>query len=137
MRRLVIAAVSMAVVSAGCALFYDMGTGGFTVSGEAGAGIEDCGADVTCPALSLGCLGSQDCDGGLVCCLIIGGQSSAQSACRAAPCPGMPLQPFPGQLCQGDQECSQSTCVSQTCVLGTNTVGLRACGLLPMPVCTP
>jgi hypothetical protein len=131
MRRLLVAgaAASLTVAGAGCALFYD--TGGFSVSGE--AGLEDCGADATCPALSLGCVGSQDCDGGMVCCLIMG-QGSAQAACRAPPCVATPV---PVQLCQGNAECSQESCVAQTCVLGTSTVGLRACGVLPVPLCMP
>jgi hypothetical protein len=134
MRRLIAGAMCLMGVGGGCALFYDTGTGGFVVSGEAGAGLEDCGADVTCPALSLGCVGSQDCDGGMICCLIMGGQSSAQAACRPAPCVG---NPFAAQLCQADAECSGESCVSQTCILGTSTVGLRACGVLPSPICTP
>jgi hypothetical protein len=132
MRRALLAGAcaAAALAIAGCALLYDLGTGGYSVSGEGGAGLEDCGADMSCPNLALGCLGSGDCDAGMVCCLIVGGQSSAQSACSAGPCGG----PVPIQLCQGGAECAQGSCVQQTCVLGTITVGLEACGL--QPLCT-
>lgn len=115
-----------------CALFYDLGTNGYSVSGEGGAGLEDCGADVACPALSLGCVSSQDCDAGMICCLVVAGLSSAQSRCSAAPCAGT----IPVQLCKSSTECEGVSCMSYTCTLAGNTVGLEACGQLPQPICS-
>jgi hypothetical protein len=129
----VAAFVSSAVLAAACALFYDLGTKGYSVSGEGGAGLEDCGADATCPALSLGCVSAENCDAGMICCLIIGGQSSAQSKCSVGPCAGL----LPVQLCKASEECSEGgTCISQTCTLAGNSVGLEACGQLPQPLCS-
>jgi hypothetical protein len=132
--RLALALGCLVAGAAGCLLVYDLGTGGYSLAEEAGIGFADCGADATCPDLSLSCLGTEDCgDGGMACCLsLVGG--SVQSRCSTTGCSGAI-----GQLCKSTAECSGSLrCVSQTCSsVGGATVGLQACGQLPIPSCTP
>jgi hypothetical protein len=112
---------------AGCALFYDLGTGGYSLASDGGTGAGDCGADAACPSFVVSCLGAGDCDAGMVCCLALEGGAAlgAQSACSVGPCGG----PVPVQLCRTSTECTQGSCVLQTCAVGTNTAEIGACGL--------
>lgn len=86
------------------------------------------------PAVSLACVSSADCgDGGKVCCVVVSSSlTSANTACRAAPCTGI----LPAQLCKTSAECGKAgLCTTQACNFGTTNVTIQACG--SVAGCTP
>ena len=129
MRRALLAGAvaALAFVGAHCALFYDLGTGGYTASNEGGPTTIDCGADATCPELVLGCASAKDCDAGMVCCVTIAGAASCSGSCGGAT-PGI-------QLCESNAECPEGNCMAQKCLLGSSMIGVNACGV--QGLCTP
>jgi hypothetical protein len=82
------------------------------------------------------CASASDCrsEGGTqVCCLVLGGGSSASSACQAQ-CGGSPTLPSV-QFCTSDPECGNASCTMQVCSFGGSTLPLRLCGNVVM--CSP
>jgi hypothetical protein len=86
----------------------------------------------TCPAetAAFGCLQATDCDGGEICCLLVGSAigASCESVSEAGFCP-YPSQGASAQLCQTVAECGDADwCDSVPCVLGAVSGDLSLCG---------
>jgi hypothetical protein len=113
--------------SSGCALFQDLGTDSYRVTGGGDGG--SCAGDGGCHptiACSPGCPSSQ------VCCVSPGADASLDAACVASSaCSGV----GDIQLCENADDCESGTCIGQTCSFGA-TFAIHACTMVPF-ICSP
>jgi len=127
MRVVLLLAAAMAVVEGlGCALFTDLGTGGYGPA-DAGNAQSACDGDGACFAFTLSCVGASDCPSGQICCLSLNSTSSVTFACANGPVCIAGVQ-----LCRADTECTGATCVMQQCTFDAAAITIQACG----SVCT-
>lgn len=124
MRRLfavLVVASSSALV---CACFVITGsTDGYTQTAAVAASTDAavaCAPDAACVAFT--CVGTSDCDAGLVCCL--GSSAGALSSSCQVACLGP-------QFCKADSDCDKVTCTSQSCTASGVSLILQACGSVP------
>jgi hypothetical protein len=125
-------AAGAAVLATGCALFQDLDSSPYQLVDAGGV---DCGADVACPKLSLGCTPPCPSDAP-VCCVTVPSKGPPVPTCTATSSACTTAQGgLSVALCTQSSDCSSGTCVSQTCTFGGIQGTVQACGTVA--TCTP
>jgi hypothetical protein len=122
MRAVLLVAAMVFVMGLGCALFTDLGTGGYGPA-DAGDAQSACDADGACFAFAFSCVGASDCPNGQICCLSLNSTSSATFGCANGPVCTAGIQ-----LCRSNTECTGATCVMQECAFDAAAITIQACG---------